>query len=67
MEVERELAAMTAERDNLRKAGEMTTKINDGGPALKARNAWDDEQTKQRYIQWPGAWADAMLAERDKP
>jgi hypothetical protein len=27
---------------------------------------WDAEQKRQRYIQWPGAWADAMLAERER-
>ena len=25
---------------------------------------WDAERKKQRYIQWPAAWADAMLAQR---
>lgn len=29
-------------------------------------SAWRSEQEKQRYIQWPAAWADAMLAERAK-
>jgi hypothetical protein len=23
--------------------------------------AWDDEYTKQLHIQWPAAWADAMI------
>ena len=27
-----------------------------------AHNAWDDERAKQRLIQWPWAWADAVLA-----
>lgn len=27
---------------------------------------WDADCKKQRYIQWPAAWADAQLAERDK-
>lgn len=25
---------------------------------------WEAERRKQRYIQWPAAWADAMLAQR---
>lgn len=25
---------------------------------------WEFERAKQRYIQWPAAWADAMLAAR---
>lgn len=24
-------------------------------------DAWDQEKGKQRFIQWPGAWADAIL------
>lgn len=31
-----------------------------------AQQEWDAEYAKQRYIQWPAAWADAMLAERAK-
>ena len=31
---------------------------------LEAQHAWDDELIKQRYIQWPAAWADAILKER---
>jgi hypothetical protein len=27
---------------------------------------WDADYDKQRFIQWPIAWADAMLAERAK-
>ena len=34
--------------------------------ASKDGAAWDREYTKQLYIQWPAAWADAMLAERAK-
>lgn len=26
--------------------------------------AWEKENTKQRYVQWPAAWADEMLKER---
>jgi hypothetical protein len=26
--------------------------------------AWDREESKQRYLQWPTAWADAMIAAR---
>jgi hypothetical protein len=26
--------------------------------------AWGVEQVKQRYIQWPAAWADEMLKAR---
>lgn len=29
-------------------------------------SAWEIERAKQRYIQWPAAWADAMLAERER-
>lgn len=36
------------------------------GAAIKAQEAWDLEKRRQRYIQWPWAWADAMLAEREK-
>lgn len=32
-----------------------------------AARQWDAEAKKQRYIQWPAAWADAMLAARSKP
>lgn len=28
--------------------------------------AWRLEQKKQRYVQWPAAWADAMLEQRAK-
>lgn len=28
-------------------------------------DAWRNEQVKQRYIQWPAAWADAMLKARE--
>lgn len=27
--------------------------------------AWRNEQAKQRYVQWPAAWADAMLKARE--
>lgn len=30
------------------------------------QRAWNIEREKQRYIQWPRAWADAMLEEREK-
>lgn len=30
------------------------------------REAWVLEKERQLYIQWPYAWADAMLAERDR-
>lgn len=32
--------------------------------ATLAYRDWDVERQKQRYIQWPAAWADAMLAQR---
>jgi hypothetical protein len=32
--------------------------------AHKAGHQWRIERAKQRSIQWPAAWADAMLAER---
>lgn len=34
--------------------------------AYDAREAWENERKKQCYVQWPAAWADAMLAERAK-
>lgn len=34
--------------------------------ASKAVEGWRREYEKQRYIQWPWAWADHMLAGRDK-
>ena len=27
--------------------------------------AWRNEQAKQRYVQWPAAWADEMLKQRE--
>jgi hypothetical protein len=33
---------------------------------LDVLNAWDNEYGKRLLIQWPYAWADAMLAERAK-
>ncbi|NSX06045.1 hypothetical protein [Cupriavidus gilardii] len=33
--------------------------------AEKAAREWDKECGKQRYIQWPAAWADAQLAARE--
>lgn len=33
----------------------------------KEEAAWKREQTKQRYIQWPAAWADEMLRARKMP
>lgn len=32
----------------------------------KAVSKWRREKEKQHYIQWPAAWADAMLAERTR-
>lgn len=32
----------------------------------EAMNAWEDEYSKQVAIQWRWAYADAMLAEREK-
>jgi hypothetical protein len=31
-----------------------------------AQFAWKCERDKQRYLQWPAVWADAMLEERSK-
>jgi hypothetical protein len=31
---------------------------------VKASRAWKSEQDKQRFIQWPVAWADEMLKAR---
>lgn len=30
-----------------------------------ADNEWQSDQIKQRYVQWPYAWADALLAVRE--
>lgn len=32
----------------------------------KSIDAWDAEYNKQRFIQWPAAWANIMLEERGK-
>lgn len=32
--------------------------------AWSERHAWETERDKQRYVQWPAAWADAMLRAR---
>jgi len=32
----------------------------------QAIDEWDSEFGKQRFIQWPGAWADEMIKERQK-
>jgi hypothetical protein len=29
--------------------------------AVEAANAWDAEKKKQRYLQWPSAWANEQL------
>ena len=35
-------------------------------PANKdAYESWRNEQAKQRYVQWPAAWADEMLKQRE--
>lgn len=34
---------------------------------LDIAQEWDMERRKQRYIQWPAAWADEMLKARQKP
>lgn len=30
----------------------------------RANHAWSEEKKRQRYVQWPWAWADAVLAAR---
>jgi hypothetical protein len=35
--------------------------MNEYNEAIAAGNAWDAEQKKQRYVQWPAAWADEQL------
>jgi hypothetical protein len=37
-----------------------------GGYDEAAEMAWSDEYAKQFYIQWPVAWADALIAELAK-
>ena len=32
---------------------------------MSALARWHNEVEKQRYIQWPAAWADAMIAQRE--
>jgi hypothetical protein len=32
-----------------------------------AGTAWDAEYEKQRYVQWPAAWADAVITDLAKP
>lgn len=32
--------------------------------AFDERRAWEKERDKQRFVQWPAAWADAMLKAR---
>lgn len=34
--------------------------------ANEAIKQWDAEKLRQLYIQWPAAWADAMLEQRNK-
>jgi hypothetical protein len=34
--------------------------------ARAAREDWGNECNKQRYIQWPAAWADEMLKQRNR-
>lgn len=34
--------------------------------AEAAVRRWEECKTRQRYIQWPAAWADAMLEQRNK-
>ena len=33
---------------------------------IKELNAYDDERVRQMAIQWPFAWADAMIAEANR-
>jgi hypothetical protein len=35
--------------------------------AIEAQAEWQVEFRKQLYVQWPRAWADLMLAERERP
>ena len=38
----------------------------DLGKFFDEHSAWVAEQYKQRYVQWPAAWADEMLKARDR-
>jgi hypothetical protein len=49
-----EVEALRAERDALAHSAFKT-----------ADRAWEAEYVRQRYIQWPAAWADAMLKARE--
>ena len=41
--------------------------VVDGWPAnYQAIEFWEKEYRKQRYIQWPYAWADAQIEERER-
>jgi hypothetical protein len=49
---ESEMSPAAAEWHRTRKAAEMAVR------------AWTTEHNKQQYVQWPAAWADAMLKAR---
>lgn len=59
-EVERVLADMVDPETEQAKAW-----IREYHEAAAAVEAWKEERDRQRYLQWPGAWADAMLAARE--
>lgn len=46
-------------REAERECGDCFSNANEA-----AQDAWDAEVEKRRYIQWPAAWADAILKER---
>lgn len=65
-----------AVRADVRRAWECDTdpETPEGAAWIEMRNdvvaqqiAWDKEQAKQLCIQWPWAWADAVLAAGEKP
>ena len=69
--------ATPAEKEELSGLGEflgaedcMQPRVREYGVALEAHQAAErmrsQEREKQRYVQWPAAWADEMLRAREK-
>ena len=55
--------AFDSDSDPETEAGEQYMRLYREARDREAR--WLQEQRKQRYIQWPAAWADAVLATRE--
>lgn len=52
----------TNHADAFANEGDSCTRFNQD-----AIDAWTAERDKQRFVQWPAAWADAQLAARGSP